>query len=153
MATRTSAIDKLEPDQRAALEDTAKCITELFGKTEYQFVLKSPESLVVLRGVGYSKKPYIGDDKFMGKRAYLGKSAKVILVFQDLADPGLLMEMPLNDTLTRLGGITTFTKDLQAYREDRDMAAARKEADELEHHAHVAATQARHVENPKFGSW
>lgn len=153
LGTRTSAVDKLDPAQRASLEETAVAINELFLAGDYEFRLKSPEKLTVLRGGAYSKKPYIGDEKFKGQRAYLGKSGKIILVFSDLGESGVMMEMPLNDSLTRLGGMGDFSKKLQQHREDKTMGAARAEAKEIEHLAHVEAASARHLENPAYGSW
>lgn len=147
------AVDKLRPDQLKVLEDTAAAIHKLFQDEVHEFVLKSPEKLTVSRAGAFSKKPYIGDEWFRGDGAYVGKSGKIILKFKDLADRTTLMEMPLNESLTKLGGIGDFSRRLQEYREDKAMGESRAEAEQIEHLAHVEAGRTRHTSNPAFGSW
>lgn len=148
-----SAIDKMDPDQRKVLEDTAAAIHKLFQDEVHEFVLKSPEKLTVSRAGAFSKKPCIGDERFQGDGAYVGKSGKVILRFKDLADRMTIMEMPLNETLIKLSGMSEFSRRLQEYREDKAMGEFRAEAEKIEHLAHVEAERARHTNNPVFGSW
>ena len=148
-----SAIDKLQAEQRKTLEDTAAAIHKLFQSEVHEFVLKSPEKLTVSRAGAFSKRPYIGDERFQGDGAYVGKSGKVIMKFKDLADRTTIMEMPLNESLTKLSGMSEFSRRLQEYREDKAMGESRKVAEEFEHMAHVEAERARHTDNPVFGSW
>lgn len=148
-----SAIDKMDPAQRKALEDIAVAIHKLFQSEVHEFVLKSPEKLTVSRAGAFSKKPYIGDERFQGDGAYVGKSGRVILKFKDLADRTTIMEMPLNETLTKLGGMANFSNRLQEYREDKAMGESRAEAEQIEHLAHVEAERTRHTSNPAYGSW
>jgi hypothetical protein len=149
-----SALDKLPAETREELESLASAITELFQRATWLFKLNAPEKLtIVSKGGAFSKRPYIGEETFSGQRAYVGKTGKVILVFADVVDRSVSMEMPLAETMSKLDGFAKFSIELQALRENKTMAESRKVAENLEHLAHVEAERARHSINPAFGSW
>lgn len=152
-AKRVSALDRLDETERKRLESDAAAITKEFQNTLYVFKLKAPGSLTVKIGDRYTKQPYIGDEQFEGDSAYVGKSGKVIVVFKEREKHTTLMEMPLNECLTKLEGFPAFINTVSASRDDDDVAEIRAEADEIEEVAHVEARRDHFAENPAFGSW
>lgn len=148
-----SRLDTLTDDQKAELIRTAESISDLFLTNHYPFVLKAPGNLTVQKGGAYSKKPYIGEEEFVGVRAYVGKSGKVIVVLRDREDSSAFVEMPLAEMLTKLHGVSVFSNDLAELRENRVMESARAEGAKIESLAHEQAERARHLDNPAFGSW
>lgn len=148
-----SAFDKLPDEQKRELERNATNISDLFSANTYDFILKAPEKLTVLKGGAYSKKPYIGEEEFTGVRAYVGKSGKVIVVFQDKDDSATQVEIPLNEMLTKLHGVSIFSNDLAELRDNRIMESARADGAKIESLAHEQAERVRQLNNPAFGSW
>lgn len=150
---KTAALDKLPVETRDALSDIAVSINELFLSAGWFFTLKAPEKLTIVRGGSYSKRPFIGEERFKGQRAYVGKLGKVILVFSDESDSTFQVEMSLQDAAMKLDCFPAFSLELQAYRENKTMTEARKTAEKIEHLAHTEAANARNSINPIFGSW
>lgn len=154
-ATRMSALDKLSKESREQLERQARDICGLFSKEPIVFELKGPDKLTVLtRGGQYTKLPFIGEEKFSGASAYVGKSAKVIVQLSQIdTTSGDLIEIPLLEMMPKMDGFSAFTRRLSEYQDALVMDSARAEADEIEKMAHEQAARATTSTNPAFGSW
>lgn len=148
-----SKSDDLDPLIRRNLNFDADEITRAFELATWVFPLKAPGSLTIRIDGKYSKRPFIGEERFEGVRAYVGKSGKVICVFKLETNPKIGMEMPLNECLTKLQNFPRLVNEIQAKRDDFIVGKTRDEVETIEKMAHVEAKRDHFAENPAFGSW
>lgn len=132
-----------------------EAINDFVRDAEDSFYMETSEpcSLTIKRNGAYSKKAYVGGEKFLLKGAYLGKRDGTILVFQDLGEPTREVEVPLKRALNLLNGFSAFSEALSIYRDEKVMNVARQEADKKEQEEYARAVGARHKDNAVFGSW
>lgn len=150
-----SKVDSLTAEQRRELDEIVAACKKLFKSESVLFTTKGPENLTVRSriGGGYSKRPYIGGAILCGCDAYLGKSGRVILVFQvsnaDEVTGDMLIEMPLPEATTKLDGFPEFSRKLARERLFEEVPVGSHSPFSLP----PAASKQVVSSNPLYGSW
>lgn len=146
----------------SVLEKAARTINEALKELpvgSFTFRLSAPEKLTIrtaskaVSAHGYRKQGFIGDEEFVLREAYLGKSGKLICVLDQSGDEQSAAEIPYSECAKKLLGFSNFELLVSSLEDDKDMKIARIEADEIECVAHVDATRDRFIENSTFGTW
>jgi len=92
-------------EQKREREQIAAQISKAAEVGVYHFRLLQPTTLTVKQGHQFKKKPFIGEEIFAVKTAYVGKRGGIIVVFEPYtASEYASIEIPIMDCETLLEG-------------------------------------------------
>lgn len=120
------------------------------------FQLNQPATVTVRskRGAGYTRRPQVGDEKFLYISGYVGKSGKLIAVMNRVgAEADYTIEMPFTEALICLNGFPLFIRGA-VFHDDLNSAVASAIAEYDTKHAAEKPKQVDMTTKYRdFGTW
>lgn len=117
------------------------------------FSIDRPASLTIKKRGSFSKRPFLGGEPIRLQSTYLGKTLRVIWVFELLESRGETVEILGEDVRSHVAGFGQWLNNQQDSDDDLVRAAARETAEGAELAAHNAALTQIYTDDSRFGSW